>query len=100
MPSSLSSFWLIRVLFRLDFNPNDLPLVMQRLKEEKIMRSSLDSAQIGWMVDYFITPNLILRLAQDYFFVPGFGGEVDESWGLGGLNRRRDETIIRLTYQF
>lgn len=58
------------------------------------------SAQIGWTVDYFITPNLILRLAQNYFFVPGFGGQVDEAWGLGGLNRRRDETMIRLTYQF
>jgi len=43
---------------------------------------------------------LILRLAQSYFFVPGFGGQVDETWGLGGLFRRRDETVMRLTYQF
>jgi hypothetical protein len=58
------------------------------------------SAQFGWIVDYYLTPRLILRLAQSYFFVPGFGGQVDESWGLGGLYRRRDETVLRLTYQF
>ncbi len=58
------------------------------------------SAQFGWTVDYYLTPRLILRLAQSYFFVPGFGGQVDEAWGLGGLYRRRDETVLRVTYQF
>ncbi|MBI3302816.1 MAG: hypothetical protein HYZ72_12190 [Deltaproteobacteria bacterium] len=58
------------------------------------------SAQFGWTVDYYLTPYLILRLAQSYFFVPGFGGQVDEAWGLGGLFRRRDETVVRATYQF
>jgi hypothetical protein len=58
------------------------------------------SAQFGWTVDYYLTPRLILRLAQSYFFVPGFGGQVDETWGLGGLFRRRDETVVRVTYQF
>lgn len=58
------------------------------------------SAQFSWIVDYYLTPRLILRLAQTYFFVPGFGGEVDETWGLGGLYRRRDETVVRVTYQF
>src|SRR5712692_4953221 len=58
------------------------------------------SAQFGWLVDYYLTPHLILRLAQSYFFVPGFGGEVDETWGLGGLFRRRSETVVRATYQF
>ncbi len=58
------------------------------------------SSQLGWVVDYYITPRLIVRLAQNYFFVPGFGGQVDESWGLGGLYRKRDETVVRLTYQF
>lgn len=58
------------------------------------------SAQFGWVMDYYLTPRLILRLAQSYFFVPGFGGQVDETWGLGGLFRRRDETAVRLTYQF
>ncbi|HXG22786.1 MAG TPA: DUF1302 family protein [Methylomirabilota bacterium] len=58
------------------------------------------SAQFSWLVDYYVTPRLIVRLAQSYFFVPGFGGRVDETWGLGGLFRRRDETLMRVTYQF
>jgi len=58
------------------------------------------SSQFGWLVDYYITPSVILRLAQSYFFSPGFGGQIDETWGLGGLYRRRDETVVRLTYQF
>lgn len=57
------------------------------------------SSQFGWVVDYYITPSVILRLAQSYFFSPGFGGQIDETWGLGGLYRRRDETVMRLTYQ-
>lgn len=58
------------------------------------------SAQFSWLVDYYVTPNLIVRLAQTYFFVPGFGGKIDETWGLGGLFRRRDESLVRVTYQF
>ena len=58
------------------------------------------SSQFGWLVDYYVTPRLIVRIAQSYFFVPGYGGQVDESWGLGGLYRRWDETVLRLTYQF
>ena len=58
------------------------------------------SSQFGWVLDYYITPRLIARIAQSYFFVPGFGGQIDESWGLGGLYRRWDETVLRLTYQF
>lgn len=58
------------------------------------------SSQFGWLVDHYVTPRLIVRIAQSYFFVPGYGGQVDESWGLGGLYRRWDETVLRLTYQF
>lgn len=43
-------------------------------------------------VDLYIEP--LVRLAS------GYGGQVDESWGLGGLYRRWDETVPRLTYQF
>ena len=35
-------------------------------------------------------------LAVSHFF----GGQVDETWGLGGLYRKRDETVVRVTYQF
>jgi len=58
------------------------------------------SSQFTWIVDYYVTPSVIVRLAQSYFFVPGYGGKVDETWGLGGLYGRRDETVLRLTYQF
>jgi Protein of unknown function (DUF1302) len=58
------------------------------------------SSQFGWLVDYYVTPSVVLRLAQSYFFSPGFGGQIDEGWGLGGLYRRRDETVVKLTYQF
>jgi len=58
------------------------------------------SSQLTWVVDYYVTPSVIVRLAQSYFFVPGYGGEVDETWGLGGLYRRRDESVLRVTYQF
>ena len=58
------------------------------------------SSQFGWLVDYYVTPYLIVRFAQSYFFTPGFGGQVDETWGLGGLYRRRDESLLRVTYQF
>lgn len=58
------------------------------------------SSQLGWVVDYYLTPQLIIRFAQNYFFVPGYGGRVDETWGLGGLYRKRDETVVRMTYQF
>lgn len=58
------------------------------------------SSQFTWIADYYVTPSFIVRLAQSYFFVPGYGGKVDEGWGLGGLYRRRDETVLRMTYQF
>ncbi len=58
------------------------------------------SSQLTWIADYYVTPSFIIRLAQSYFFVPGYGGKVDETWGLGGLYGRRDETVLRMTYQF
>jgi len=58
------------------------------------------SSQFTWIVDYYVTPSVIVRFAQSYFFVPGYGGKVDETWGLGGLYRRRDESVLRVTYQF
>jgi hypothetical protein len=54
---------------------------------------------IGWTLDYFLTNNFIVRVGQNYFVVPGIP-PVFESWSLGGLNRGRSESIVRLTYQF
>jgi hypothetical protein len=55
--------------------------------------------EVIWMADYFITNNVILNLSQRYF-VNTTSTPVFESWGVGGINRGRSETGIRLTYQF
>jgi Protein of unknown function (DUF1302) len=52
-----------------------------------------------WMLDYFLTNNLILNLSQRYF-INTVSHPVFESWGVAGINRGRSETGIRLTYQF
>jgi hypothetical protein len=58
------------------------------------------SSEAFWRFDYFITNTTVLRIFQNYFFVAGYGGEVDEHWGIGGLEKKRDETGIKLTQQF
>jgi hypothetical protein len=54
---------------------------------------------VGWSVDYFITNELIARLGQNYYFAAG-GQPVFESWSIGGFNRGRSESLLRVTYQF
>jgi hypothetical protein len=54
---------------------------------------------IGWTLDYFLTNELILRLGQNFFVMPGTPPAF-ESWSLGGFNRGRSESLVRLTYQF
>jgi len=55
----------------------------------------------GWSVDYYVTNELIARLGQNYFLAAGAGSmPAFETWSLGGLNRGRSETVLRLTYQF
>jgi hypothetical protein len=54
-------------------------------------------------VDYVITPSVIVNLAQRYFL--NLAGEgptrpIFSTWGLGGINRTRSETALRLTFQF
>ncbi|MFI5396521.1 MAG: DUF1302 family protein [Candidatus Binatia bacterium] len=55
--------------------------------------------EVNWAVDYFLTNNLILNVSQRYF-INTTEQPVFESWGVGGINRGRSETGIRLTYQF
>lgn len=55
--------------------------------------------EVIWMLDYFVTNDLILGLSQRYF-INTTDAPVFESWGVGGINRGRSETGIRLTYQF
>jgi hypothetical protein len=57
------------------------------------------SQEVVWGVDYFVTPNFAVNLAQRFIINPK--KEINfEPWGLGGLNRGRSETGLRLTYQF
>jgi uncharacterized protein DUF1302 len=55
--------------------------------------------EVIWMVDYFVTNNLIVNLSQRYF-INTTGDPVFETWGVAGINRGRSETGVRLTYQF
>jgi hypothetical protein len=52
-----------------------------------------------WMLDYFLSNNLILNLSQRYF-INTTSRPVFETWGVAGTNRGRSETGIRLTYTF
>src|SRR5262249_53923308 len=56
-----------------------------------------------WTVDYVIRDDLVVNLGQRYFFVPRgdtLNHPVFETWGIGGLNKGRSETSLRVTYQF
>jgi hypothetical protein len=56
---------------------------------------------VGWSVDYFITNELIVRLGQNFFLASAPGSKpVFESWSIGGFNRGRSESLLRVTYQF
>jgi hypothetical protein len=55
--------------------------------------------EVIWMLDYYITNNVIVNLSQRYF-INTVSHPVFESWGVAGINRGRSETGIRLTYQF
>jgi hypothetical protein len=54
---------------------------------------------VGWSVDYFVTNELIVRLGQNYFLAAG-SKPAFESWSIGGFNRGRSESLLRVTYQF
>src|SRR6185369_2758338 len=52
------------------------------------------SQEVVWGVDYFLTPNFAVNLAQRFLINPT--KELNfEPWGLGGLNRGRSEKIGR-----
>ena len=57
------------------------------------------SQEVVWGVDWWVTPNFGVNVAQRYIINPM--REINfEPWGLGGLNRGRSESSLRLTYQF
>jgi hypothetical protein len=50
--------------------------------------------------DYFLTNNFIVQLRENFYNDLGSGRPSLDPWGAGGLNARRDETGLKITYQF
>jgi hypothetical protein len=48
---------------------------------------------------FFITNNLIFELREDFFNDLGSGRTTLDPWAIG-LDARRDETVLKVTYQF
>jgi hypothetical protein len=63
---------------------------------DPVNRNFLSQLQL----DYFITNNLILQLRENFYSDLGSGRPSLDPWGAGGLNARRDETGIKITYQY
>lgn len=55
--------------------------------------------EVFWGVDYFVTAGFVANVGQRYF-VNTTSDPVYEPWGVGGFNRGRSETQVRLTWEF
>jgi Protein of unknown function (DUF1302) len=66
------------------------------------------SSEFFWTVDYFVTPNIALNVAQRFFIDPTAENFISsdsdnpnfESWGLNSFSRGRSETSLRITYNY
>lgn len=66
------------------------------------------SSEFFWTVDYYVTPNIGLNIAQRIFIDPKAENFISrdsdnpnfESWGLNSFSRGRSETSIRVTYNY
>jgi hypothetical protein len=56
--------------------------------------------EIVWAVDYFVTPNVAVNVAQRLFFSPTGNLDIFGPWGFSAISKGRSETSLRLTYQF
>ncbi len=59
-----------------------------------------DNELISWSIAYYYTNNFIITLQQNFFTTYGSKAPSNDSEYTGGRFDRRDETGIRLTYQF
>jgi hypothetical protein len=59
-----------------------------------------DNDLIAWNVAYYYTNNFIITLYQNFFFTYGSKAPSNDPEYTGGRFDRRDETGVRLTYQF
>lgn len=51
-------------------------------------------------LDYFLTNDLIIQGRLNFYTNLGSGSTSLDPWGAGGLNSRRDEVGLKITYQF
>jgi len=58
------------------------------------------SEEVLWNIDYFYSNNFIISLQQKFFTTYGSKAASNDSEYTGGRFDRRDETGVRLTYQF
>lgn len=59
-----------------------------------------DNDEILWNVDYYYSNNFIITLEQKFFTTYGSHAPSNDPWFAAGRFDRRDETGIKLTYQF
>ncbi len=59
-----------------------------------------DNDEVLWNVDYYYSNNFIITLQQKFFFTYGSHAPSDDPWFAAGRFDRRDETGVKLTYQF
>jgi len=59
-----------------------------------------DNNEVLWNVDYYYTNDFIITLQQKFFMTYGSQATSNDPWFAGGRFARRDETGIKLTYQF
>jgi hypothetical protein len=53
-----------------------------------------------WNLDYYYTNNFIIGLQQKFYMTYGSKATSNDPWFVGGRFNRRDETGVKLTYQF
>ena len=59
-----------------------------------------DNNEVLWNVDYFYTNNFIITLQQKFFTTYGSKAVSNDPWDAGGRFDGRDETGVKVTYQF
>ncbi len=59
-----------------------------------------DNNEILWNVDYYYSNNFIITLEQKFFMTYGSQAPSNDPWFAAGRFDRRDETGVKLTYQF
>ncbi|MBI3782543.1 MAG: hypothetical protein HY270_03980 [Deltaproteobacteria bacterium] len=56
--------------------------------------------ELLWNLDYYYSNDIIIQLQQKYFMQYGSGLPSNDPWFAGGRFSRRDETGVKITYQF